>query len=111
MTIELYTGNADAVEGRLERGLLDFALLLEPVNLEKYEWMCMPRADRVGVCVADDGPWGGLDAVTPAELARMQLLLSSRTSNRAVDLAAWSGGTIDYEVLDVVGGFDLIGNA
>lgn len=73
--------------------------------------MCMPRADRVGVCVADDAPWGGLDAVTPAELARMPLLLSSRTSNRAVDLAAWSGGTIDYEALDVVGRFDLIGNA
>lgn len=35
VTIELYAGNADAVEGRLERGLLDFALLLEPVNLEK----------------------------------------------------------------------------
>ncbi len=36
VTIELYTGNADAVEERLERGLLDFALLLEPVNVEKY---------------------------------------------------------------------------
>ena len=35
VTIGLYTGNADAVEERLERGLLDFALLLEPVNLEK----------------------------------------------------------------------------
>lgn len=35
VTIELYAGNADAVEGRLERGLLDLALLLEPVNLEK----------------------------------------------------------------------------
>lgn len=111
VTIELYTGNADAVEERLERGLLDFALLFEPVNLEKYEWICMPRADRVGVCVAADGPWGGLDAVTPAELACMPLLLSSRTPNRAVDLAAWSGGTIDYEALDIVGRFDLIGNA
>lgn len=111
VTIELYTGNADAVEERLERGLLDFALLLEPVNLEKYEWLRMPGTDRVGVCAAADGPWGGLDAVTPAELASMPLLLSSRTSNKAVDLASWSGGAIDYEALDVVGRFDLIGNA
>lgn len=111
VTIELYTGNADAVEERLERGLLDFALLLEPVNLEKYEWHRMPRADRLGVCVAADGPWGGLDAVTPVELTRMPLLLSSRTANRAVDLAAWSAGAIDYEALEVVGRFDLIGNA
>ena len=43
VTIELYTGNADAVEERLERGLLDFALLLEPVNVEKYESIVCPR--------------------------------------------------------------------
>lgn len=111
VTIELYTGNADAVEERLERGLLDFALLLEPINLEKYEWLRMPQTDRMGVCVAADGPWGGFDAVTPAELARMPLLLSSRTTNKAVNLTTWSGGTVDCENLEVVGRFDLIGNA
>ena len=111
VTCELYTGNADAVEERLERGLLDFALVIEPVNLEKHEWIAMPNSDRVGVAVATDGPWGALRSATPADVAKMPLLLSSRTSNRAVDLAAWSGGTIDPEVLDVVGRFDLIGNA
>lgn len=111
VSIELYTGNADAAEERLERGLLDFALLLEPVNLDKYEWIRMPRADRVGVAVASDGPWGSLDVLTPADLATMPLLLSSRTSNKAIDLMAWSDGALDPEALNVVGHFDLIGNA
>ena len=78
VTIDLCTGNADAVEERLERGLLDFALLLEPVNLDKYESVRMPAVDRVGVCVAAD---------------------------------AWSDGAISPERLNVVGRFDLIGNA
>ena len=69
VTIELYTGNADAVEERLERGLLDFALLLEPVNVEKYEWIRMPEADRVGAVVAASGPWGGRDACGRGEYA------------------------------------------
>lgn len=111
VTIELYTGNADAAEERLERGLLDFALLLEPVNLDKYEWIRMPQADRAGVAVACDGPWGSLDVLTPVDLAAMPLLLSSRTSNKAIDLVTWSGGTLDPEALNVVGHFDLIGNA
>lgn len=111
VTIELYTGNADATEERLERGLLDFALLLEPVNLEKYEWVRIPQTDRAGVTVASDGPWGKLDLLTPVDLAKMPLLLSSRTSNKAIDLVAWSDGTLDFEALDVVGHFDLIGNA
>ena len=99
VTIDLCTGNADAVEERLERGLLDFALLLEPVNLDKYE------------SVAADGPWGSLGAVGPRDLERMPLLVSSRTSNKAVDVAAWSNGAISTERLNVVGRFDLIGNA
>ena len=111
VTCELYTGNADAVEERLERGLLDFALVIEPVNLEKHEWVRMPNPDRVGVAVAVDGPWGALHSATPDDVAKMPLLLSSRTSNKAVDLAAWSGGAVDPEALNVVGRFDLIGNA
>lgn len=111
VTCELYTGNADAVEERLERGLLDFALVIEPVNLEKHEWIRMPNPDRVGVAVAAGGPWGALRAATPDNVAKMPLLLSSRTSNKAVDLATWSGGAVDPDSLNVVGRFDLIGNA
>lgn len=111
VTCELYTGNADAVEERLERGLLDFALVIEPVNLEKHEWIRMPNPDRVGLAVAADGPWGALRAATPDDVAKMPLLLSSRTSNKAVDLATWSGGAVDPDSLNVVGRFDLIGNA
>ncbi len=109
--IELYTGNADAVEERLERGLLDFGLLIEPVNLDKYDWLRMPDVDRVGVAVAVESSWAKLDAARPDDIARMPLLLSSRTSNKAVDLASWSGGSLTPEDLNVVGRFDLIGNA
>lgn len=111
VTCELYTGNADAVEERLERGLLDFALVLEPVNLEKYEWIRMPDANRVGLAVSADGPWGALEVATPADVAKMPLLISSRTSSKAIDLVSWSGGAFSFDELDVVGSFDLIGNA
>lgn len=111
VTCELYTGNADAVEERLERGLLDFALVLEPVNLEKYEWIRMPDANQVGLTVSADGPWGVLEVATPADVAKMPLLISSRTSNKAIDLVSWSGGAFSFDELDVVGSFDLIGNA
>ncbi len=111
VTVELFTGNADAVEERLERGLLDFALLIEPVNLDKYEWLRMPGFDRVGVAVSAESEWAKLEGATPSDVARMPLLLSSRTSNKAVDLEAWSDGAFSIEDLDVVGRFDLLGNA
>lgn len=111
ITCELFTGNADTVEERLERGLLDFALLLEPVVTDKYEWLRLPIRDRAGVAVAADGPWGHLDSVTPRDIIEMPLLVSSRTSHRSFDLGEWSGGVVRPEDLNVVGRFDLIGNA
>ncbi len=111
VTWELFTGNADAVQERLERGLLDFALLLEPVTLEKYEWLRMPGADRVGVAVPAASEWAALSAATPADVARMPLLVSSRSTNRPLDLEVWSSGALRASDLDVVGTFDLLGNA
>ena len=111
VTCELFTGNADAVQERLERGLLDFALFLEPVNLEKYDWIRMPGADRVGVAVPAGSEWAALPAATPADLAHMPLLVSSRSANKAIDLGAWSGGALQVGDLDVVGTFDLLANA
>lgn len=40
--IELSTGNADAIEERLERGVVDFAVVLEPFKVEKYDHMKLP---------------------------------------------------------------------
>ena len=111
VTCELFTGNADVVEERLERGLLDFALVIEPVNVDKYEWLRMPESDRSGVAVSAGSQWARLDAVTPEVLSTMPLLVSSRTSNRTVDIEAWSGGALWRDDLNVVGTFDLIGNA
>ncbi len=111
VTCQLYTGNADAVEERLERGLVDFALMIEPVNVEKYDHLALPARDTVGVVVGTHGPWGMLDAVTPQTLVQMPLLISSRTTHQTFDLATWSDGLVKPGQLNVVGTFDLIGNA
>lgn len=111
VTCELFSGNADTVEERLERGLLDFAVFIEPAPLEKYDWVRLPMADRMGVVVSAMSPWATLEHVTPSMLMQMPLLMSSRTSNRVLDLRAWSGGAVEPERLNLVGTFDLIGNA
>ena len=41
----------------------------------------------------------------------MPLLVSSRTTQKTFDLSAWSEGKLDLDTLDLVGRFDLMGNA
>jgi len=111
ITCELFSGNADTVEERLEHGLLDFGLLLEPVGLEKYNYIRLPETDRLGILTRSDSAWAGKEYITPEDVRGMPLLLSSRTSFKILDLSEWSDHTLKAEDLNIVGSFDLIGNA
>ena len=44
----LYSGNADDVGERLDKGLLDFGILIEPFDRIKYDALRLPMADRWG---------------------------------------------------------------
>ena len=42
----LYSGNADDVGERLDKGLLDFGILIEPFDRKKYDSLRLPTRDR-----------------------------------------------------------------
>lgn len=111
LTVELFTGNADAVEEKLAHGLIDFALMIEPFNTEHYHFIRLPETMRVGIVTRDDSPWAQKDGITPDDLNEMPLLVSSRQSANHYDYTQWSGGKVSAETMHIVGRFDLIGNA
>lgn len=111
ITCEFFSGNADTVTERLEHGLFDFGLLLEPVRLESYEYIRLPEADRVGIITAAGSRWAEKACICPADVKEMPLLLSSRHRMQSFDFVRWSQGSLTEEDLHVVGRFDLIGNA
>ncbi|MDE7053262.1 MAG: LysR family transcriptional regulator [Oscillospiraceae bacterium] len=39
---QLYTNSAEYVKERLEQGLLDFGILLEPIDVAKFDYIRMP---------------------------------------------------------------------
>ena len=44
----LYSGNADDVTERLDKGLLDFGILIEPADMKKYDYIRLPATDTWG---------------------------------------------------------------
>lgn len=111
LTVELFTGNADAVEEKLAHGLIDFALMIEPFNTEHYHFIRLPETMRVGIVTRDDSEWAAKDGITAEDLSEMPLLISSRQSANRFDFQQWSDGKISAETMHIVGHFDLIGNA
>lgn len=111
LTVELFTGNADAVEEKLAHGLIDFALMIEPFNTEHYHFIRLPEPMHVGIVTRDDSEWAAKDGITPDDLNEMPLLVSSRQSANHYDYTQWSGGKVSAETMNIVGRFDLISNA
>ena len=54
VTYQIYSGNADHTKERIESGTLDLGLLLEPVDISKYDFIRMPVKETVG----NPGPRG-----------------------------------------------------
>ena len=104
----LYSGNADDVGERLDKGLLDFGILIEPFDRKKYDSLRLPHRDRWGVLMRRDSPLAALAEIRPEDLLDKPLL-HSRQSKVRDGMQAWFGR--DMEELNVVGTYNLLYNA
>lgn len=96
---DLQTANADFVREQMERGLMDVGLLLEPVDVEKYQYVRVNVQERWVALMRPDDPLAKKEAVTAAELMRLPLILPRRASIQS-ELASWFGR--DYDSLNVL---------
>lgn len=104
----LFSGNANDVCERLDRGCLDFGILLEPGDLKRYDYIKLPVTDVWGVLMRRDSPLAALERIHP-EALRDQPLLLSRQSICKDSLSTWFGQ--EYASLHTVATYNLIYNA
>ena len=103
-----YSGNADDVSDKLDKGLLDFGILIEPVNKSKYNFIEIPATDTWGVLMKKDSPLAQLDKITPQDIKDKHLILSSQSLVKN-EIANWFGEK--YEDLNIKATYNLIYNA
>lgn len=108
ITFSIHSGNGDDVRDRLDRGLADFGVYIEPVDLSTYEFLRMPARDTWGVLIPSNHPLAARDAVGPEDLAGEPLIASRQTMVRN-EMAAWFGAA--YDRLNIVVRYSLLYNA
>lgn len=104
----LFSGNANDVCERLDRGCLDFGILLEPGDLKRYDYIKLPVTDVWGVLMRRDSPLAALERVHPEDLRDKPLLLSRQSIGKD-SLSTWFGQ--EYASLHTVATYNLIYNA
>lgn len=108
----LYSGNAEEILSRLDHGLLDFGVLIQPVDTARYE--SRPLAERAtwGLILRRDHPLAAKRTICRAVLPGLPLLCprpmlaSAPVRNPCLD---WLDGKT--EALTIVGSYNLLYNA
>lgn len=108
VTYQLYSGNADDVKEKIDKGLIDIGLLTEPVDIEKYEFIRLPQKEVWGILAPKDSSIAKQSYVTPKDLASLPLLSTRRVIVQS-EIANWFGK--EFERLNIVATYNLIYNA
>ena len=80
---DLYNEMADYIKERIDRGLVDVGLLLEPVDTVKYDFVRLSQKETWGVLMRKDHPLAGRESVQPEEMIPYPLILPLRERVRS----------------------------
>ena len=90
VTFDLFTANADLVKEQMEKGLVDVGILLEPIDMEKFDFIRLHQKERWVVLMRPGDPLAEKEAVSAKDLEGRPLSLPRRT-NVQNELASWFG--------------------
>ncbi len=108
VTVNLVSANAVTAAADLRSGFADFGVFNLPADLEGFDHLPLPAANRWGILTRKDGPLAGKTGVTPSDLKPLPLFVSGQRKMDA-RLNAWLGAGIDS--LRIRGTYNLLYNA
>lgn len=104
----LYSGNAEDVSERMEKGLLDFGIFITSSNIDKYDYLKLPAYDTWGLIMRKSDKLAAKDFITPQDLQGLPLIMS-RQALVQEDISRW--GKKQIQNLNVVATYNLVYNA
>lgn len=100
-----YIDNADDIWEKLDSGLLDFAVLLEPIEITHYDYLRFKQPERWGLLMSATSPFAAKTNITAQDLIGLPLMTTARQTLQK-ELEHWLKGQADK--LTIVATYNLI---
>ena len=100
--------DGSGVRERLDKGMLDFGVLVQPDPPNDYEHVEIGHTDRWGILMRRDSPLAALERIAPGDLAGQPLVISQQAFERH-ELVSWFAR--EESELDIAATYTLIYNA
>lgn len=107
VTFSIFSGTSDDIVDRLDKGLLDLAILLEPISTDKYHKLVLPRREKWGLMVSSQSYLARKESIDVEELVGIPLLCSGREDVQNM-IKSWNA--LQGKNLNIVGTYNLIFN-
>lgn len=104
---QFYNGDAEALTEKLDHGTLNFGILIEPIDIVKYEHLPLNETDEWGLLMRKDCSLAEKDAIRPEDIQDIPLILPQRIGLQR-EFSLWSG--IPTEQLNAIATFDILFN-
>ena len=101
------SGDTEQVTEKLDKGLLDFAVICDAPNEKKYEAIAFPEGDTWGLILPKEDPLAKKEIICVDDLIGMPLFTSEQGWEG--DIRAWAGNR--FSELHLEGSFRLAYNA
>ena len=106
LRFHITSGDTEQVTEKLDKGLLDFAVICETPDERKYRSILFPEADYFGAVVPAGSALAKRDVITAGDLAGLPLFTSEQSWEN--DIRPWAGDA--FPALRLEGSFRLAYN-
>ena len=102
----IYSGNLSDVCERLDKGLLDFAIVMSYVDLSKYNYLELPMKDTWGILMRKNDPLTGKSSFAASDLDKLPLICSRQWIDQ--ESPRWLGAAA--KDMNIVATYNLVFN-
>lgn len=103
----MYSGNKEMILEKLEKGLIDIAVIGDEIDTKKYHDFVIPHYDQWIVLMTRDHPLASKNRITKEDLLKYPLICS----REGMEKKLFNYFKENYEKLNIVGTYDLLYNA
>lgn len=105
ITYDFFSGSIAEITDSLNKGLLDFGILVAPVDMQKYDYIRLPQTDIFGLLMRQDCPLAEKPVVRPEDIGNLPVWVAHQQLEGNV-LSGWLGR--DVQSLNIISTFNLI---
>lgn len=105
---DFYNGYGDDIKEKMDKGLVDVALLIEPVEISKYDFIRLSGRDQWGVLIPKSDPLAERVSIHLSDILHCPLIIPKRI-NIQNEMASWFDE--DFNNLHIFSTYNILSNA